>query len=241
MNQANGMPGLLRWMRYSALGFLLLIPLCVLAVRAGLWQPGLLLFALACLASTALIILSIALLLAPRFAPWRQAIVRHAFYALPGTLLLLALVNSVGDAPRIHDITTDTIDPPAFMAAAQQRGAGANSLDIDANTIAQQRAAYPDVKTLDSALSVDQAFDRALQVASDLGWEVYHQDRDTGAIEAVATTRIMGFRDDVVIRVRDSAAGTQVDLRSVSRVGQGDMGANARRIRAFRDAFQPAG
>ena len=87
---------------------------------------------------------------------------------------------------------------------------------------------------------MDEAFNRALQTAADLGWEVYHQDREAGVIEAVATTRIMGFKDDVVIRVRGSHDGAQVDLRSVSRVGEGDIGANAKRIRAFLEAFQQA-
>jgi uncharacterized protein (DUF1499 family) len=241
MNQADEMPPLVRRMRHIALALLVLLPLSVIAVRAGAWQLGLPLYAIACLGSTLLVILSIALLLLPRFAPWRQAIVRHAFFALPGTILLLALVSSGGDSPRIHDITTDTADPPTFTMAAQQRGEGANSLDIDPEVIAQQQAAYPDVTTLTSTLPIDEAFRRALQTAGDLGWEVYHQNRDAGVIEAVDTTRIMGFKDDVVIRVRGGDQGTEVDLRSVSRVGEGDMGANAKRIRDFREAFQQAG
>ena len=86
-------------------------------------------------------------------------------------------------------------------------------------------------------MAIDDAFDRALAVAADLGWEVYHQDRNAGIIEAVDTTAIMAFRDDVVIRLRTNADGTLVDLRSVSRVGIGDIGANAKRIRAFQQTF----
>jgi hypothetical protein len=241
MNRADEMPPLVRRMRHIALALLVLLPLSVIAVRAGAWKLGLPLYAIVCLGSTLLVILSIALLLLPRFAHWRQAIMRHAFFALPGTILLLALVSSGGDAPRIHDITTDTADPPTFTMAAQQRGAEANSLDIDPEVIAQQQAAYPDVKTLTSALPIDEVFRRALQTADDLGWEIYHQNREAGVIEAVDTTRIMGFKDDVVIRVRSGDQGTELDLRSVSRVGEGDMGANAKRIRDFREAFQQAG
>jgi len=240
MDHAGEMPGLVRRMRYIALTLLLLLPLSVVAVRAGLWQPGLLLYAIACLGSALLVLVSIPLLMLPRFAPWRQAILRHAFFALPGTVLLLALASG-GDAPRIHDITTDTDDPPTFVTAAQQRGDGANSLDINPAAIAAQQAAYPDIVPLGSALPADAAFDLALQTAIDLGWEIYHQDRASGIIEAVDTTRVMGFKDDVVIRVRGNAQGTQVDLRSVSRVGEGDIGANAKRIRAFREAFQSRG
>ena len=105
----------------------------------------------------------------------------------------------------------------------------------------QQQEAYPDLQTLSSPLPLDEAFDRALQVATNLGWEIYHQDRNAGVIEAVDTTRIMAFKDDIVIRVRSNAQGTLLDLRSVSRVGEGDIGANAKRIRAFQQAFQATG
>lgn len=241
MNQANEMPVLVKRMRYVALTLLILLPLSVIAVRAGAWKLGLPLYAVACLGSTLLVIISIALLLLPRFAPWRKAIVRHAFFALPGTILLLTLVSSGGDSPRIHDITTDTANPPTFIMAEKERGEGANSLEINPSVIAQQQAAYPDVKTLTSSLPVDEVFRRALQVAGDLGWEIYHQDGEQGVIEAVDTTSIMGFKDDVVIRVRIGTQGTEVDLRSVSRVGEGDLGANAKRIREFREAFQQQG
>jgi len=70
-----------------------------------------------------------------------------------------------------------------------------------------------------------------------MGWDIYHQDINAGVIEAVDTTTIMTFRDDVVIRVRSNAQGTLLDLRSVSRVGIGDIGANAKRIRAFQLKF----
>jgi uncharacterized protein (DUF1499 family) len=241
MNHAAAMPPLVQRMRYISLALLLLLPISVITVRAGAWKLGLPLYALACLGSTLLVIISIVLLMLPRFAPWRQAILRHAFFALPGTLLLLALVSGGGNSPRIHDITTDTADPPTFTMAAQQRGEEANSLEIDPDVIAQQQAAYPDMKTLASDLPVDEAFSLALQTATDLGWEVYHQDREAGVIEAVDTTSIMAFKDDVVIRVRESGQGALIDVRSVSRVGEGDIGANAKRIREFREAFQQPG
>jgi uncharacterized protein (DUF1499 family) len=81
-------------------------------------------------------------------------------------------------------------------------------------------------------------FDRAVLVATDMGWDIYLQDRNTGIIEAVDTTALMGFKDDVVVRLRTNAEGTLVDLRSVSRVGLGDMGANAKRINAFLQRLQ---
>ena len=75
-------------------------------------------------------------------------------------------------------------------------------------------------------------------MATELGWDIYHRDRNVGVIEAVDTTSIMAFKDDVVIRVRSNTRGTLLDLRSVSRVGIGDIGANARRIRAFQQKFE---
>lgn len=240
MNERNNPPGLVNWVGYLAITFVLLLPVAVLTVRSGAWQQGLLLYALACLGATIAMIICITLLLLPRFAAWRKNILQRGLIALPGTFLLLSLTAG-GDYPRIHDITTDTTDPPMFTMAEEQRGDGSNTLDIDADTIRQQLAAYPDLKTLQSSLPIDDAFTRALDVATQLDWDIYHQDRNTGVIEAVETTRIMGFKDDVVIRVRGNAGGALLDLRSVSRVGEGDIGANAKRIRAFYQAFENEG
>ncbi|MEZ5571889.1 MAG: DUF1499 domain-containing protein [Halioglobus sp.] len=240
MNSPEKAPRLVTWTGYLAITLLLLLPLAVVTVRSGQWQQGLLMYAIACFGSTVLMIVAIVLLMLPRFAAWRSVIARRALFAVPGTVLLLTLVSG-GDVPRIHDITTDTADPPLFVTAGQQRGSDANPLDIDPEVIAQQQAAYPDLQTLNSTLSYEDAFSRALRVAKDLGWDIYHQDRNAGVIEAVDTTEVMAFKDDVVIRLRTNAQGTKLDLRSVSRVGEGDIGANAKRIRAFREAFLQQG
>lgn len=240
MNSATTAPGAVNWTGYLALACLLILPASVFTVRLGAWQPGLLLYAIAILGSLLMLLACGVLLLVPRLAPWRKQIVLNMLFALPGTVLLLSLASG-GNSPRIHDITTDTLDPPIFTVAQEQRGSDANSLDIKPDSIAQQRLAYPDLQTLRSPLSPDAAFTRALDVARQLGWQVYHQDRDAGVIEAQDTTRIMAFKDDVVIRLRRDNEGTLVDLRSVSRVGEGDIGANARRINAFLRAFREQG
>jgi uncharacterized protein (DUF1499 family) len=231
-------PALVTWIGYLAAGLLLALPLAVLTVRSGAWQQGLLLYALACLGAALLLAILLILLLLPKYAAWRGAILGRAALALPGTVLLVSLLAGRGDHPPIHDITTDTADPPLFTAAESVRGPQANPLAIDPQVIEQQQAAYPDLDTLVTTLPVDEAYDRALAVARGLGWEIYHEDRRAGVIEAVDTTPIMGFSDDIVIRVRSHAGDTSVDLRSVSRVGISDLGANARRIRAFLQAFQ---
>jgi uncharacterized protein (DUF1499 family) len=238
MIQQRSTPGLVNWVGYLAITLLVALPLAVVTVRSGAWQQGLLLYAISCLGAALLLVLSLILLLLPGLASWRKAIAGRATLALPGTLLLLSLLGGRGDYPPIHDITTDTGEPPVFTAAQQQREACANSLEIQPDTITQQRLAYPDLQTTLSDLPIDDAFDRVLQVAQELGWEVYHQDRNAGVIEAVDTTAIMAFQDDVVIRLRSNASGTLLDLRSVSRVGVGDIGANAARIRAFQQQFQ---
>jgi hypothetical protein len=237
MPQSNQTPTLVNWIGYLAIALLLVLPLSVLTVRAGAWQQGLLMYAVSCLGSLLLLALAALLLLIPRYQSVRGGIWLRMLAALPGSLLLVSLMASRGDYPPIHDITTDTEDPPLFVTAEQQRGEGTNSLEVKADTIAVQREAYPDVQTLMTGMSIDDAFDRALSVAGQLGWEVYHQDRNAGIIEAVDTTAIMAFKDDVVIRLRTNADGTLVDMRSVSRVGIGDIGANARRIRDFQEAF----
>ena len=242
MNQTPGtaaqkLPALINWLGLLALTMLVVLPVAVLTVRSGAWQQGLLLYAIGCFGAAILLLLAIVLMLLPRYASWRKALAGRALLAVPGTLLLLSLLAG-GDRPRIHDISTDLQDPPVFTAAQQQRGSGSNSLDTAPETQALQAAAYPEVQTLRSALEYEVIFDKAVRVAMELGWEIYRQDRNAGVIEAVDTTAIMGFKDDIVIRVRTSADGSLVDLRSVSRVGLGDLGANARRINSFIERMQ---
>lgn len=238
MPQAQKFPALVSWTGYLAIALCALLPLSVLMVRSGTWQQGLLLYAISCLGATALLAVFVLLLMLPRYGAWRPAILGRALFAVPGTVLLGVLLAGRGEVPPIHDITTDTADPPVFTAAPARRGAEANSLDIVPATIDQQRQFYPGLQTLVIDMPLDDAFERAVRVARNLGWEIYLQDRNAGVIEAVDTTRIMRFKDDVVIRLRRNADGTLVDLRSVSRVGIGDMGTNAGRIRRFLDAFE---
>ena len=237
MNLQSKRPAVVNWLGYLAITLLLILPLSVLMVRNGDWQQGLLMYAIACLGSTLLIILAIVLLLRTRFNLWRKDILQRALFAVPGTALLLALTSG-GSYPTIHDITTDTADPPTFTSAAAQRGADANNLEVDEDVIQQQQEAYPNLHTLVSPLPIEDAYNLALKVAANMGWNIYRQDSNAAVIEAVDTTGIMGFKDDIVIRLRTSARGTLVDLRSVSRVGEGDLGANAARIHAFLSAFQ---
>jgi hypothetical protein len=238
MNEPVPRNRLLHWGGYLAGLCLLLLPLSVLVVRLGLWRPGLLMYALASLVGTALLLLFIVMFLLPRCAALRPAIAkRAALVALPAALLV-SLLAGRGDVPPIHDISTDTLDPPVFVRAQQQRGSDSNSLEIKPDSIAQQLQAYPGLTSTRSVLPREAAFELALATAASLGWDIYHTDATAGVFEAVDSTAIMGFKDDVVIRLRSDGAGTLLDLRSVSRVGVGDLGANAKRIRSFQQAFR---
>jgi uncharacterized protein (DUF1499 family) len=137
--------------------------------------------------------------------------------------------------PRIHDITTDTVDPPLFVALVPRRaGRWVSRPDYDGPVAAaQQRRAYPDIQPLTLAVPRSRAFDAALAAARSMGWEIVAAERDTGRIEAIATTRLMRFKDDVVVRLRQEGEAVRIDVRSKSRLGAGDLGTNARRIRTF--------
>ncbi|HEX2207360.1 MAG TPA: DUF1499 domain-containing protein [Longimicrobium sp.] len=136
--------------------------------------------------------------------------------------------------PGIHDITTDTQNPPAFVAVVPLRQDAPNPVEYPGDSVAQvQREAYPDIQPLMMAMPVDSAFSLAVRVVHAMGWELVDQDRGQGRIEATATTPWMGFKDDVVIRVSSASGIARVDVRSKSRVGRGDAGANANRIRQY--------
>jgi len=138
--------------------------------------------------------------------------------------------------PPIHDITTDTDNPPAFARAINLRGEGSNTLDYGTEDLpaeklaAMQRDAYPHIKTVQSEMVPDQVFDRMVEIVARNNHELINQDQQNGIIEAVSTSFWFGFKDDVVIRIRPSENGSSMDIRSVSRVGQSDLGANAARI-----------
>lgn len=138
-------------------------------------------------------------------------------------------------APPIHDISTDTQDPPLFVAVLPLRAGASNPAAYGGPEVAAaQKRGYPDIGPLELAGTPPaSAFDRALAAARAAGWAIVAADSAAGRIEATATTGWFGFKDDVVIRVRPDGSGSRLDVRSVSRVGGSDVGTNARRIRAY--------
>jgi uncharacterized protein (DUF1499 family) len=210
-----------------------------LATRFGLvsWKLGLPLTALAILGGAALLLVALVLVALPA---WRVARAPLAASALLAALPVIAGVAMIAPGiglPAIHDISTDIAEPPRFVALLAVRGPDANALVRSPEVDAAQRAAWPELGPLDSALPPAEAFARAARTARELGWQIQAEDAAAGLIEASATTFWFGFVDDIVIRVRPHAGGSRIDLRSVSRVGQGDLGANAKRILRFNKAF----
>jgi uncharacterized protein (DUF1499 family) len=149
--------------------------------------------------------------------------------------------------PPIHDITTDPIDPPRFEALASLRsGDGANTaVYAGLYSAEQQRQAYPDIEPVQLEIPVDRAFAIALRLVNKRKWLVIDErapqpPRGIGRIEAVARTPIMGFREDVSIRVSPDGEDSRVDIRSSSRYFESDLGSNAARITKFIDELNTA-
>jgi len=153
---------------------------------------------------------------------------------LPVAVPVAVIVNA-SDKPPINDISTDTTSPPPFQAIdATLRGPDASAIDYNPAFAPQQERAYPDVRPLDLPVEPGKAFDVAL-AACDKDWQIILADRAAGRIEAVERSTWWGYSDDVVIRLTATPTGTRVDMRSKSRVGESDLGANARRIAAYLD------
>ena len=230
---------LVKYLGRLSLACLLAIPLSVLAVRIGLhFGVGLPIFALSGVISLVVIMILVVVGLLPAYRSQRGAVLMAMLPAIPPVLLVTAIVSTGGQYPPIHDITTDTENPPMFDAALALRGDESNPVNIKPDVIETQQRFYPEVKTIATDMSPIEAMERAVSVAESLGWEVYNTDNTNGHIEATYTSFWFGFVDDIVIRVGIDAQGqTIVDLRSVSRVGRSDLGANAARIQAFSKQF----
>jgi uncharacterized protein (DUF1499 family) len=137
--------------------------------------------------------------------------------------------------PPLNDITTDVTDPPRFELIARLRPREANPAAYAGLAAAEvQRATYPSIAPLETATGPRELFEATLAVVNKRKWLVLDarapQPRREGRIEAVARTAIMGFRDDVAIRIRPIAGGARLDIRSASRYGRHDFGTNAKRV-----------
>ena len=148
--------------------------------------------------------------------------------------LPLSMLSKGKTVAPIHDISTDLINPPEFVAIAPLRADAPNPVAYAGEATAeQQRQGYPELKTLVYSQSKAELVNATEQVAKDLGWELVNIDANKGIVEATDTTAWFGFKDDVVVRINDNGSERLVDIRSKSRVGGSDLGKNAARIHNF--------
>ncbi len=192
-------------------------------------------------AVTALALLALLLLLAARrrgtgTAAAVGALVIGTAVALPPWMLY----RQARELPPIHDISTDRGNPPAFVVIEPLRRLAPNGSDFPADSARLQAAAYPDIETFEIATASTPTFERALRAAQAMDWELVSVAPRDGRIEATAHSLMFGFKDDIVIRVTATSQGSRLDVRSASRVGRSDLGANARRIRAYLREFATA-
>lgn len=143
----------------------------------------------------------------------------------------LSLLGDAKSVPPIHDISTDLINPPEFVAIAPLRADAPNAVEYDGEeTAEQQREAYPELKTLNYPQPKAELLAAVEQSVKNLGWELINTDASNGIVEITHTSTWFGFKDDVVVRVNDQGSERLVDIRSKSRVGGSDLGKNAARI-----------
>lgn len=166
-------------------------------------------------------------------------LVAVALIGLATAAVPLLQVKKARSVPPIHDISTDLANPPEFVAIAPLRADAPNPVEYAGEeTARKQREAYADIQSLRVDAWPAIVFEHALEAARASGWEIVEASESQGRIEATATTFWFGFKDDVVIRVRGDNNGSAVDVRSKSRVGRSDVGANAARIRDYLEALQ---
>ena len=197
----------------------------------------------------ALVLAAVAILLAfgAGIVIWRDGLggLRQAVLAVLIGVALIGYPAYLGarayQLPAIYDITTDPIDPPQFDAIARLRPRDANPIAYQGLYAAeQQHAAYPDLDPEDTTASPQEAFDVAMKIIVKRKWRVVDARPPRGPvagrpadgiIEAVARSLILGFPEDVVLRIRATNDGSRIDVRSASRYGRGDLGSNAARVR----------
>jgi uncharacterized protein (DUF1499 family) len=239
--QSEPVSSLASWARNLAIFSVVAVVVSILIVRFGFLEvkPALATFfgALACAG------LSILVGLAAFVAIWQNGSrgMGRILLALLIDVVVLAypayLALQYRRLPPIYDITTDPIDPPRFEALARLRtGEGSNPAAYAGLYSAErQRRAYPDIEPVELDIPVQRAFDVTMQLIAKRKWLVIDErapqpPRRIGRIEAVARTPIMGFREDVSIRITPDDDGSRVDIRSASRYFENDLGSNAARV-----------
>jgi uncharacterized protein (DUF1499 family) len=249
--QSEPVSSLATWARNLAVFSVVAVAVSILIVRFGFLEvkPAIATF----FGALGLAALSILIGFAAFAAIWQNGTrgMTRILLALVIDVVVLAypayLFTRYRKLPPIHDITTDPIDPPRFEALARLRsGDGANTaVYAGLYSAEQQRQAYPDIEPVELELPVERAYAITLQLVNKRKWLVIDErppapPRRIGRIEAVARTPIMGFREDVSIRIQPNGEDTRVDIRSSSRYFESDLGSNAARVTKLIDDLNTA-
>ena len=221
-----------------AIAACVLMPVAALGTKFGLWPftIGFLVLAASILLALFTIVIAAIYILKKAYSADKPGMRNAALLAFVPMAIVAAIVAGAGDVPPIHNITTNLANPPTYEAVLPLRAADSNPLEITPAVAAVHSAGYSDLKPVISDLSAEQAIVKAEQIAQSMGWIIVPDQRDN-YIEATVTSFWFGFTDDIVIRATPAQNGSIIDLRSVSRVGKSDLGANAKRINVFITAF----
>jgi hypothetical protein len=223
---------------WLALATALVVAASGFGTRFGAWNylTGFAILRYATYAALAIAVVGLVALCMPQVRAGRTRLIGIALaLALAASAVPLFWMWQARALPPINDISTDLGNPPQFDKIVPLRArAPVPARYAGTETARLQRASYPDIRTRVVSRPPESVFEQALALARDAGWTIVASDPKTGIIEATATSFWFGFKDDIVIRVwRAGNTASRVDMRSVSRVGKSDLGANAARVRAF--------
>jgi uncharacterized protein (DUF1499 family) len=221
-----------------------IVAIGILGIHVGLLRPltGFYLFALGALVGGLVALtLSVFGIVATREGSLKTGRAKALVGGCIGAALIggtLSAASSGRGVPSINDITTNLQDPPGFTTASNLPENLGRDMSYPNEFVAQVQQSYPDLSPIRLDLPAQAGYERALGAARSVGWEITYQDSEAGLFEARSVSRVFRFVDDIAVRVRPSGSGSIVDLRSKSRDGRGDLGANADRIRRFAHDFQ---
>jgi len=238
------------WARRLALFALAVAFLAIIVVRLDFIEivPGLATFA----GAIGISVIGMLFAVAAFVVIWREGLkgLGHALLAFVIGIALISYPAYLGTKayrlPPLNDVTTDLADPPRFEAIARIRPREANSIAYPGQAAAEvQRTVYPSIAPVQTSSSPAELYEAARAVVAKRKWAIIDDrapqtGRREGRIEAVARTALMGFRDDMVIRIRPIAGGARLDIRSASRYGKHDFGANAQRVTSLIEDIEDA-
>jgi uncharacterized protein (DUF1499 family) len=152
-------------------------------------------------------------------------------------IIVLGAASTAGDAPAINDITTDLDNPPQFQSPSIVPDYVGRDMRYPEEFKPIVRESYPDLAPLRVSTSPQATFNQAIEIAESLGWEIVARSESQGVFDAQHTSAIFRFIDDIAVRITADGSGARIDMRSKSRDGQSDLGANAARIRVYFERF----